>query len=181
MNLLPDSRKRALARLYLVRVAVVATTLLAAVLFIHTALMVPSLIYARQVVNDRTSMLAGLGEQLAGSEDKQVGERVQRLTVTAQALAQSAQGPSASGAVRAVMDTAHSGVLITGLSYARGQAPDAHRMTIAGKAKTREALRAYAFALDALPYVTSVDLPISAYAKESDITFSLTLVGSLTP
>jgi hypothetical protein len=32
-----------------------------------------------------------------------------------------------------------------------------------------------------LPYVAKADLPISSFAKETDIPFSITLTGSLTP
>ncbi len=181
MNLLPDSRKRALANLYLVRVAVVAIVALSAVLGIHAALTTPSLVYVNQVVRDRTQQLAGLGVQLAGEEDKQVGERVARLTQTATTLTQNAQGVSASGAVRAIIAIGHPGVTITGVSFARGQAVDTHRLSITGKAVSREALRSYASALGSLSYVRTVDLPISAYAKESNIDFSLTLIGTLTP
>ncbi len=54
-------------------------------------------------------------------------------------------------------------------------------MTVSGMAATRDALRQYATALGGLPYVSKADLPISAYAKDSDITFTITLTGTLTP
>jgi hypothetical protein len=54
-------------------------------------------------------------------------------------------------------------------------------MEITGVADTREDLRGYDAALSALPYVSSVDLPISVYAKSSSIPFSISLTGSLTP
>ncbi len=181
MNLLPDSRKRALAHLYLARVAVVSVVALSGVLAVHAILMLPSLIYLNQVVQDRTQELGTLGEQLAGGGDREVGERVARLTASATALAQNAQGVSASNAMRALTSVPHPGVSITGLSFARGQTSDAHRLSITGKATSREALRSYAAALGTLPYVKTVDLPISAYAKESNIDFSLTLIGTLTP
>ena len=83
--------------------------------------------------------------------------------------------------MRAIIAIGHPGVTITGVSFARGQAVDTHRLSITGKAVSREALRSYASALGSLSYVRTVDLPISAYAKESNIDFSLTLIGTLTP
>lgn len=181
MNLLPDSRKKRLAQLYLVRLSVVSAALLAAVGVIHAALSIPSLVYAHQLVTDRTQTLSSLGEQLAGAEDKQVGERVAHLATSATALTGSTQGVAVSSLLRALTQIDHPGVSITGMSFTRAQAPDAHRLTISGKAIGRGALRSYATALGTLSYVKTVDLPVSAYAKESDIDFSLTLIGTLTP
>jgi hypothetical protein len=181
MNLLPDSRKKQLAQLYLVRVGVVGAILASLVLGIHAVLTTPSLVHVRQVVSERTLTLSALGEQLADGEDKQVGERVARLATSATELTQHAQAATASGVLRALTEVSHEGVSITGMSFTRAQTPDGHRFTITGKATGREALRSYVATLGTLPYVKTVDLPISAYAKESDIQFSLTLIGTLTP
>jgi hypothetical protein len=54
-------------------------------------------------------------------------------------------------------------------------------MMITGSAATRTALQSFKEELASLPFVTSADLPISAFAKESDIPFSITVTGSLKP
>jgi len=48
-------------------------------------------------------------------------------------------------------------------------------------ADNRETLRQYLGVLDALPQVAKAELPISAYAKEKDIGFTITLTGTLEP
>lgn len=181
MNLLPDTRKKSLARLYLVRVAVVGTLLLSLVLFIHVVLGLPTLLLAKSLVAENAAELAALTTRLAGSEDKQVGQRIATLNTLAEALTKTAETPSVSDVVRAISALPHSGVRITSLSYARDTAGTANRMTLTGTAASREALRTYVATLSGLPYVKSVDLPISAYAKETDITFTITLIGTLAP
>ena len=55
------------------------------------------------------------------------------------------------------------------------------KMVLTGIASTRETLRTYVTTLSRLPYVSNAEVPISVYAKESLIPFTLTLTGSLTP
>ena len=50
------------------------------------------------------------------------------------------------------------------------------KVVLIGVASTRQTLQAYTDTLENLLHI-SVDLPISAYAKESDIPFSISLSG----
>lgn len=182
MNLLPDTRKQALVRLYLTRVGVVAALLLSGVFLVHTTLTLPSYLYLHQQVTERTQELAGLGEKLAGSKEREVSARITALNASATYLSHTESKVTASGAMRAVGSVPHTGVKLTGFSFSQplavGSAP---KMTLSGNAVSREALRAYVSALGTLPYITKVDLPISAYAKETDIDFTITLSGTFLP
>ncbi len=178
MNLLPDSRKKALARLYLLRAVVVAALVVSGVLLIHVGLMTPSYLYFHQIVRDRSAELAGLGQELAGTEEQQVSTRVKSLNDNATYLSQAAARISVSKAVRTVTEVNHPGVRITGISFTVGANNKPSTMIVTGVAASRDVLRAYASALKTLPYITSADLPISAYAKETDIDFVVTLTGS---
>lgn len=180
MNLLPDSRKKTLAQLYVLRVIVVAALLASGVLLIHAVLMMPSYLYLHQTAVERTLQLAGLGQELAGTEEQQVSARVKSLNDNATYLTQAATRTSVSKAVRAITEVPHPSVQIVGISFSAGQSGKPSTMTLTGKAVSREGLRAYVTALKALPYITTADLPISAYAKESDIDFIVTLTGSFT-
>ena len=167
--------------LYGLRLGVVAAYLLSGVLVVTVVLMVPAYLYFHQAVVVRTQELAGLGEELAGSEEQQVSARVKTLNDNATYLAQVAVRVSASGAVRAITAVPRPGVRITGISFSSGAPGKPSTMNLTGVAATREALRAYVASLKALPYITAADLPISAYAKESNIEFSLALSGTFTP
>ncbi len=179
MNLLPESRKKELSRLYYTRLAVVGTLLFSGVFAIHAALTVPTTLHFLQEIKDQTILLAGLGEQLAGSGEKEVSARVKTLNDTGAQLVHTATIGTASGAVRAIINVPHPGVRITGLSFTAGTTDDKKQMKVVGTAASRESLRSYAAALGAVPYISTADLPISAYAKETDIDFAILLTGTL--
>jgi len=182
MNLLPDTRKQALVRLYLTRVGVVAALLLSGVFLVHATLSLPSYVYLHQVIAERTQELSGLGEQLAGSKEREVSARVATLNASATYLSQTQSRVTASGAVRAIGAVPHPGVKLIGFSFSQPLASaNAPKMTLTGNAGSRETLRAYVSALGTLPYISKVDLPISAYAKETDIDFTITLSGTFLP
>lgn len=179
MNLLPDPRKQSLSRLYLLRVGVVGALVLSGVLFVHAGLALPTLVHWYQTVQEQATLVTGLDEQLAGSGEREVSARMKAINDNATSLMRTAGGSTGSGAVRAVVGVPHTGVYIHGLSFTKGSSDTTHKMTIVGRAVSRESLRSYATVLSTQPFVSSVDLPISAYAKESDIDFTITLTGTL--
>lgn len=181
INLLPPERATATRREYFVRLGVVSLLLLAAALVVHGVLLLPSYLYLHQQVVDRQARVASLDAALTGSEGQQVNARVETLDANATYLARLSNAASASASIRTVLSTPHTGIRLIGFTYAPplGAAPG--RIGVTGIADTRESLRRYDAALAALPFVISADLPISAYAKESDIEFTITLTGPLTP
>lgn len=181
MNLLPDTRKHILARVYLLRLAVVTALVFSAVLVVHVVLSVPAFVHVSAQVRENAITLEGLTAQLAGSQAQQVSDRVTALTERATYLAQSARQGTASSALRTMAGVSHPGIRLTSLSYAQATGSGTAKMTLTGIATSREALRAYVHTLSALPYVAQASLPISAYAKEADIEFSLQLTGTFAP
>lgn len=181
MNLLPEMRKDALTRMYLLRLAVVGILTLFGVLLVHAVGMLPSFLHIQQLQAVYEADLAGLGEKLAGLEEKTIRARVTTLEARAQELQKTIDGSTASRLLRAVTAVPHLGIKIDHLSFTRGKGDQTPSMIIAGVATSRESLRAYSTTLSLLPYVTKADLPISSFAKETDIPFSITLTGPLTP
>lgn len=152
--------------------------MLAGVFLIHTTLMVPTYLHFAQNAADSTIALSELTGRLADSKEQEIGSRAASLSERISYLASATRGATASGALRAFVAMPHKGVRITSFAFIEGAQA---RLTITGVAASRETLRAYAGALTILPYVSGVDLPISAYAKESDIPFTITVTGTLTP
>jgi len=181
MNLLPEMRKDALARMYQLRLAVVGVLVLSGVLLVHAIGMLPSFLYIEQLQRVYEADLSGIGEKLAGLEEKAIRLRVTTLESRAKELQKTAEEGTASNVLRAVTALPHPGIQIDHLSFTRGKGDQTPSMTIAGMATSRETLRAYSATLSLLPYVEKADLPISAFAKETDIPFSITLTGPLTP
>ncbi len=90
-----------------------------------------------------------------------------------------ASSPSATTVIRTLLAIPHSGITLTSFTFRAGT-PEG-RVTITGSATTRDALRQYHLALSSLSFAKSAELPLSAYAKESNIPFTITLMGSLVP
>lgn len=182
INLLPPSRTRAFRRSYFIRLATVGFVLLTMLVVIHGILLLPSYLYASAEVRAERSELASTQRAPA---DNATSAQAQLTTLKNDAtyLGRLGSAPSASGAVRAVLSVPHPGISIVSITYTPpGPASAASaKIVLAGTATTREELRTYDLALSGAPFITSVDLPISAYAQESNIAFSVTLTGTLTP
>lgn len=178
-NLLPKERTSALRQLYFLRLAVVSLIVLAGVLIVHGVLLLPSYLYLRNQVAEREDSLTRLTTSLAGTEEQAISMRVAALAADSAHLARLTSVPKASAAVSAIIALPRPGIRLTGFSFA--PETDGAVMTVSGIASTRETLRRFEQSLASAPYVTKADLPISAYAKENDIAFTITLSGPLMP
>jgi hypothetical protein len=176
-NLLPPERQARLRREYFFRLGALAVGALALLTMLHGAMLVPSYAYLREQLSVRESYAAQLAAALEASEERSVDARISALKDDASYLLALADAPSTSAALRAVLMVPRPGVSLSGFSYTP-PAGTAGTMTVRGVAASREALRSYHAALSALPGVETAELPIAAYAEETDIGFIVTLTGS---
>ncbi len=180
-NLLPPERARSLRRLYFMRLATVGILMLGGIVVAHGVLLLPSYLYVSEQVRSREAALASFSSTLAGSEEQEVKARIAALNEDASHLSSLAETPAASALIRALLAVPHPGIRLSGFTYTPAINGAEPKMSLSGVAASREALRRYDEALASLPYVSDTDLPISAYAKESDIAFSIALTGPLMP
>lgn len=180
-NLLPPERIRAFRQTYFLRFATVSALVLAALIVAHAALLAPTYLFVSERAALAKQELSALSASLATSEEAEMNARLTLLSEDVARLSEYASAPAASDALRRVLDLPHSGITLSGLAFTPGKGGGEGRMVISGNATTRESLRQYHTALSKLPGVTGVDLPLSAYAKEADITFTVTLSGPLMP
>lgn len=178
-NLLPPERRRALLREYRFRVATLALGFLSMVVVVHGILLAPSYLYMTERSAIAEQRLAELSERRAVSGFEDLSARITAFTERAEHVRTLAQTASAADAVRSILDVPRKGILVSSFTYTPpaldGQGG---RMTISGSAATRESLRAFDSSLGKLEHVSSTDLPLSAYAKETDIPFSIMLTFS---
>lgn len=182
-NLLPPERKKALRRIYLVRLATLCVLMISFIVLSSGVLLVPSYIYQHQRNALSQSELTTLNASLTLSGGRDVATRFKLLSQDAAYLSRLATTSSASVLVTAITNQPHAGINISGLSYtpsSSGKGTDG-RLVLNGMALNRTALHAYVDALSKQPFVTNADLPISSYATEKDIPFTITLTGTLTP
>jgi hypothetical protein len=176
-NLLPPERLAALRRDYLFRLGTVALATAALLIVAHGVLLAPAYLYARERIVVAEERLAELSARRAVSGYEDLSARIAAFSARAGDIEKLAAAPSAADAVRAILDLPRRGIALESFAYTP---PDPSgkggRMTVSGIADARDALRAFNDDLGKLPFVASTDLPLSAYAKETAIDFSIALV-----
>ena len=177
-NLLPPSGTRRIRHGYLLRLLTVALLLGTFVAFVHGLLLLPSHLHASAEVRERTEERARLAQEAETPEGRAAQARIASLEEDIEHLGRLGAAPAASEALEAVLAVPRGGIQIQGIAYtAPASATSTGRMVLSGTAATRESLRAYAGSLEEADGIDEAELPISAYAKESAIPFTITLTG----
>ena len=96
-------------------------------------------------------------------------------TRDAAALNALADIPSASGIFRTVLAVSRPGITLSGFAYTPAGDKAPRVLILSGAAATRDALRSYQLALQGASFALSATLPVSAYAKDTDIAFAITV------
>jgi hypothetical protein len=180
-NLLPASKSRALRREYFVRLVTVTLGLATLVVIIHGVLLLPAYLFAHTQVAREQSELDRIASSASSAQERAVKTEIQGVKADIAYLGRLGTQPTASGAIRAVLAVPHPGITLSGFTFTAPSKTEQTHMTVTGTASTRDALRMYVSSLSQLSYVSKADLPISAYAKDSAIPFTVTLTGSLKP
>ncbi len=177
-NLLPASRAKTIRREYLVRLTTVVILGLIFIVLIHSVLLLPAYIYLQREVSMKTAELNSLSGAAKTDQEKEAQSQLTALTDESTHLLQLASAPTASSVLRQVLAVPRPNVRLTGFTFTPPTKAGLGSMQVSGVAATRESLRSYDQALGALSFVKSADLPISDYAKESNIPFTITLTGA---
>lgn len=174
-NLLPPERTRLLARDYAYRAATTMLVMVGILAVVHGALLAPTYLYARDQQELRAKRLSELSEKRAASGYEELSSRIATFSSRLARLADLRIAPSASDSIRAILAAPRPGVTLSSFTFAAAEGGGGERMTVSGTAATRESLRSFEHELGSLSFVRSTDLPLSTYAKESAIPFSIAL------
>jgi hypothetical protein len=177
-NLLPPERKRALSWDYRLRVSVVAVMLMTALTLAAAVLLLPTYVLLSGNANAKKEHLAGITSTFTSAEEAVLSARLVSLASNAAALATLLKSPSISATIRDVLVVGRPGITLSGFSYIPPSGKSSGTLTVSGTSKTRDALRNYQLALQVAPFVQSASLPVSAYAKDTDIAFVVTVTLS---
>ena len=175
-NLLPSDRKKQLQKEYTKRLVTISVWAVSFLLITFTILQLPLLVFEIQDKQSNERELALLSAQLSNSGNTEASARLKVLNENLSYLSRLSTTTTGSEIVTSVTNAPHAGIHITGVSYSTPTKGVGGRVVLIGVATTRQTLQAYTDTLENLLRI-SVDLPISAYAKESDIPFSITLSG----
>jgi hypothetical protein len=178
-NLLPEERHHTLRREYFWRLMVVAAVLAIALIAAAAILLVPTYLYLSSEVGVREAALTQATAALASSDEAALSARLDALTKNADILEALGNAPSASAVVRSTLSVSRPGVTLTGFTYTAAagteKSPTPATLLVSGVSATRDALRNYQIALQGASFVKGADLPVSAFAKDSEIPFTITL------
>jgi len=178
-NLLPPERQSALSREYLLRLGVVVAVMITALTFAAALLLVPTYIFLSQNSSAKTIRLARIESVLSSAEEKALSEQLAALARDASVLIALGEVPSASVILRTALAVPHPGIALSGLAYTPAESKTPGTLAITGIATTRDALRTYQLAMQSASFAAAANLPVSAYAKDTNITFTITV--TLTP
>lgn len=175
-NLLPSERKRTLRRSYFLRLGVIGIVLVNILVLAAALLLLPTFVLLTQSAAAKANRLATIESALSSADEQTLSVRLAALTKDAATLTALADVPSVSAVIRTVLAVPRPGIALSGLIYTPATDKNSSRMlVVSGTAATRDALRNYQIALQNAPVVISALLPVSAYAKESGITFTITI------
>lgn len=179
IDLLPPERRNALAREYLVRFSVVGLLFVTLLTLAAAVLLLPTYVLLSESARAKEAHLATIESTFSSAAGATLSARLAKLSDNAAVLSALARAPSASATLRAALTIARPGILLSNLAYTPADGAVAGKLVLSGTAATREALRGYQLALSSAPFSAAANLPVSAYAKDSNISFSITV--TLTP
>ncbi len=177
-DLLPWERQQALSREYLLRLGVLVAVLITALTVIAGLLLVPTYMFLLQNAAAKQAHLTNIESILSSADEKTLSAHLAALSNDAAVLMALGATPSASAILRAALAVARPGVTLSGLTYIPAVLKNPGTLAITGIATTREALRSYQLVLQSAPFSAGANLPVSVYAKDADIPFTITVILS---
>lgn len=174
-NLLPKAYKRKLRADYFLRLATLAAFVGLLLVVAHAVLLFPTYLYGESNVRAKQDELTMLAATQTTAEEQALDQRITQLRNDIAVLGRLTTAMSGSELVRSIVAIPRPGVRLTGFTYARAEGDTAGKLMVSGTAATRDSLRAYVSALDSASFAENADIPISSYAKENDIPFTITV------
>ncbi len=174
-NLLPPERARVLRRDYMLRVGVVVTVLATVLILSAAVLLIPTYVLLTESTNAKKIHLASIESKPSSADEAVLSTRLAALSSSATTLTALSNAPSVSTIIREVLAISHPGITLSGFAYTPSKGKSSGTVEVSGSSATRDALRNYQLALQGAPFALSAVLPVSAYANDTDIAFTITV------
>lgn len=171
-NLLPKAEKEAIRRAYRIRLAIVILWLSFATLIVASALLLPSFLLSSQKEKAAEQRFKTLSKSVARGNVSDLNTLLSDAQSRLQLLSHNAPEVFLYEMLMRVVPVKGGAVSLSGISFTTVEGKSRH-IDITGVAKNRAALLAYVRALERLGLFEKVDVPISNFAKDADINFSL--------
>ena len=174
-DLLPQERRHKEQNDYLLRLGVVAALVATVLVVVAAVLLVPTYLFLSQEVQSRQAQLVRVEAALSAAGDSALSTQLAALTSDTTRLSGLKAAPRATAAITEALGVPRSGVTLSGFSYIPPTNGQPGTLTLTGAATTRIALQNYQTALQGSSFAAGVNLPVSAYAKDANIPFVITV------
>ncbi len=174
-DLLPPERRHKEQNVYLLRLGVVAALIATILMVVAAALLVPTYLFLSQEVQSRQAQLARVEAALSAAGGSALSTQLAALTSDTARLSGLKTAPRATAAITEALGVPRTGVTLSGFSYVPPVNGQPGTLVLTGSAATRIALQNYQTALQGSSFAASVNLPVSAYAKDANIPFVVTV------
>jgi len=164
-----------LARDYRLRLAVVIVWILIGLVLIAAVLLVPTYVFLTKSVNAKETRLANIESALSSVDEEGLSARLTALESATAVLVALGHAPFVSAAINTALAVPRPGVVLSNFLYVPAAGTNPGTLAISGRAATRDALRNYQLALQSAPFARSAALPVSAYAPDANIAFTVTV------
>jgi hypothetical protein len=177
INLLPDAEKKFIYHEYKLRVVVVALISTLVLCAIALILIFPSYIltiYQGKITKDQISDVYTKDSTEQVHLEKALKEIKKQMAV----LSPVETKQSVSDVFTFLVKDRSAGIKIVDMTYSSADKVS-YKLTLRGVAPNRQSLLVFSQALKAEKGVTSLDLPVSTFTKDTDINFTLSIQGKL--
>jgi len=178
INILPEKRRQQEAQAYFVRLGILFLVLVTAITIIAGILLLPTYAYVTQNLRAKQEYAASLAPNEA-TNTPDISARINVLARKVAVLTPLASNTSASKAVRMLLAVPRPGVTLQNINFTLGAGAKPSVLLVSGIASTRSGLQAYQQALEQAPFVRAAEVPVSVFAKDAQVPFTITV--TLTP
>ena len=177
-NLLPQSEKKTVSETYATRRLRLVLTFLFVGSMTGIFLLIPSILVSRTKKAEAQEKVSTLRSTLSTTDANEVGRSIARAREAVDILKTGLTPPSAHDFLLSILAKRGGDIKITGLLYTTSADKQKHEISLSGIARTRDALLEFAKRLEAVEAFSKVALPISNFAKNKDIDFTMGLSGN---
>lgn len=136
-------------------------------------LLIPIYIFLVGTTQEKEDRLVHIEKSLSSADEVALSSRLAALSSDAAVLIALSKKRTASEQLRSILNIPRPGITLSSLTYT--PAAKSNTLLISGTAVTRDVLRQYQLSLQSMPSATSATLPVSVYAKDVNIPFTITV------
>jgi hypothetical protein len=179
LHLLTEEHKKKVLNEYRKRVVVVLCACILGAIVVSAIFIIPAYFMSYSRYSEVTTMKKALDKEIQENESESTAQSIKDITASLQALQMFEGKNSVLFLIKKVTAAKPRGVRVNRISYLPGEAGST-AIDIAGTADTRQNLVNFSDKLKKDKSFTSVTVPLSSFAKERNIDFSMKIIVSAT-